>query len=222
VRYGLLALARSPPGGGIRLGGPVLARPSCRLSKNLDPIWTLWASYDIRLRHKSPAFISGAFASSGRQDLNLRPPGPQPGALPGCATPRGRIDSTLPDRALRPGQMRTYVPTRFGWIRDPTAQRPRRPALSGGSMDGPPRPCPLKSSKDICLWLTADLSCVSVGDVDRPNRSTSSTGDGRPRLNGITTVDRAERTTTGSTTPQQAALHRPGASAKASTRPRES
>jgi hypothetical protein len=27
---------------------------------------------------------------SGRQDLNLRPPGPQPGALPDCATPRGR------------------------------------------------------------------------------------------------------------------------------------
>ena len=27
---------------------------------------------------------------SGRQDLNLRPPDPQSGALPGCATPRGR------------------------------------------------------------------------------------------------------------------------------------
>ena len=26
--------------------------------------------------------------SSGREDLNLRPPGPEPGALPGCATPR--------------------------------------------------------------------------------------------------------------------------------------
>ena len=30
-----------------------------------------------------------AFPESGRQDLNLRPPGPQPGALPDCATPRG-------------------------------------------------------------------------------------------------------------------------------------
>ena len=29
------------------------------------------------------------FPLSGRQDLNLRPPGPQPGALPDCATPRG-------------------------------------------------------------------------------------------------------------------------------------
>ena len=25
---------------------------------------------------------------SGRQDLNLRPSGPKPDALPGCATPR--------------------------------------------------------------------------------------------------------------------------------------
>src|SRR3954454_12474375 len=31
---------------------------------------------------------------SGRQDLNLRPPGPQPGALPDCATPRGRTQVT--------------------------------------------------------------------------------------------------------------------------------
>src|SRR4249919_2869963 len=28
-------------------------------------------------------------AKSGRQDLNLRPLGPQPSALPDCATPRG-------------------------------------------------------------------------------------------------------------------------------------
>ena len=28
------------------------------------------------------------FYWSGRQDLNLRPPDPQSGALPGCATPR--------------------------------------------------------------------------------------------------------------------------------------
>ncbi len=31
------------------------------------------------------------FLRSGRQDLNLRPPGPQPGALPDCATPRDRL-----------------------------------------------------------------------------------------------------------------------------------
>ena len=27
---------------------------------------------------------------SGRKDSNLRPPGPKPGALPGCATPRNK------------------------------------------------------------------------------------------------------------------------------------
>src|SRR3954462_75685 len=31
---------------------------------------------------------------SGREDLNLRPPGPEPGALPGCATPR-RVNRKL-------------------------------------------------------------------------------------------------------------------------------
>ena len=41
--------------------------------------------------NSSASRFSGAFLQSGRQDLNLRPPGPQPGALPDCATPRGRI-----------------------------------------------------------------------------------------------------------------------------------
>jgi hypothetical protein len=31
--------------------------------------------------------------------LNLRPPGPQPGALPDCATPRGQAMITLQERA---------------------------------------------------------------------------------------------------------------------------
>ena len=39
---------------------------------------------DLRVKHGS---LPGC--ESGRQDLNLRPPGPQPGALPDCATPRG-------------------------------------------------------------------------------------------------------------------------------------
>ena len=34
-------------------------------------------------------FISEVlFTKSGRQDSNLRPPGPKPGALPACATSR--------------------------------------------------------------------------------------------------------------------------------------
>jgi hypothetical protein len=39
---------------------------------------------------------------SGRQDLNLRPPGPQPGALPDCATPRGRSILGTVSRRSRP------------------------------------------------------------------------------------------------------------------------
>lgn len=36
---------------------------------------------------KRPAY-TGLFIWSGRQDLNLRPRGPKPRALPDCATPR--------------------------------------------------------------------------------------------------------------------------------------
>src|SRR5205807_5511049 len=53
---------------------------------------------------KSPA-ISGAFVSpSGRLDLNQRPPGPQPGALPDCATPRG---TWILRRSRAPAAVRT-------------------------------------------------------------------------------------------------------------------
>src|SRR5688500_16972728 len=38
---------------------------------------------------------AGLSFESGRQDLNLRPPGPQPGALPDCATPRDEDSLTL-------------------------------------------------------------------------------------------------------------------------------
>ena len=34
---------------------------------------------------------------SGRQDSNLRPPGPKPGALPDCATPRFDLASAKVD-----------------------------------------------------------------------------------------------------------------------------
>ena len=36
-------------------------------------------------------FIFLIFLWSGRQDLNLRPSGPKPAALPGCATPRFKV-----------------------------------------------------------------------------------------------------------------------------------
>ena len=37
---------------------------------------------------------------SGREDLNLRLPGPEPGALPGCATPRERLCKYSANRVL--------------------------------------------------------------------------------------------------------------------------
>src|SRR5689334_20348821 len=37
---------------------------------------------------ESPPSLNLWWAKSGRQDSNLRPPGPKPGALPGCATSR--------------------------------------------------------------------------------------------------------------------------------------
>ena len=39
---------------------------------------------------KSPTKICGAL--SGRQDLNLRPPGPKPGALPPAPLPDSDLD----------------------------------------------------------------------------------------------------------------------------------
>jgi hypothetical protein len=52
-----------------------------------------------RAKQKGPIgfSISPCFSWSGREDLNLRPPEPHSGALPGCATPRGAehpIDSS--------------------------------------------------------------------------------------------------------------------------------
>ena len=38
---------------------------------------------------------------SGREDLNLRLPGPEPGALPGCATPRSTVSARTPTSVRR-------------------------------------------------------------------------------------------------------------------------
>ena len=41
---------------------------------------------DLSIKKRAPKIDA---LSSGRQDSNLRPPGPKPGALPACATSRG-------------------------------------------------------------------------------------------------------------------------------------
>jgi hypothetical protein len=59
-------------------------RPRTAVCRN----WTASLATHPLSPRKRPA-KAGLSCVSGRQDLNLRPPGPQPGALPDCATPRG-------------------------------------------------------------------------------------------------------------------------------------
>jgi hypothetical protein len=58
-----------------------------RQRESLMPFDALWEFCPGRRR--CSYLLLQEFRLSGRQDLNLRPPGPQPGALPDCATPRG-------------------------------------------------------------------------------------------------------------------------------------
>ena len=62
---------------------PRTLRPRYFALQNLHRRTKIRASNQI----KSPA-NAGLFIWSGRQDLNLRPHGPKPRALPNCATPR--------------------------------------------------------------------------------------------------------------------------------------
>jgi hypothetical protein len=69
-------VARPPRGSGSVCKRPVLAGGvGARMQREQEDSALLRAS-------------RSQFNKSGRQDLNLRPPGPQPGALPDCATPR--------------------------------------------------------------------------------------------------------------------------------------
>jgi hypothetical protein len=102
----------------------------CDLQAHLRPVRRASASRLRPLDHRTAANtdkpppakagISGGFRPcslafavsnlSGRLDSNQRPPGPQPGALPDCATPRGLLDSTDYTKiAGRPVTMGTYV-----------------------------------------------------------------------------------------------------------------
>ena len=62
----------------------VLITLSVKLGKCL-----LISKQEINCGHKKTFGVSTkGFVLSGRQDSNLRPPGPKPDALPACATPR--------------------------------------------------------------------------------------------------------------------------------------
>ena len=78
---------------------PGIASGACELALELEPETGAKPKNRTQIEHDAGSSESGrlakradlqAFSESGRQDLNLRPPGPQPGALPDCATPRGR------------------------------------------------------------------------------------------------------------------------------------
>jgi hypothetical protein len=61
--------------------------PACREQPGTDENGRRRATVFARIFPRVPG-CSRKMNLSGRQDLNLRPPGPQPGALPDCATPR--------------------------------------------------------------------------------------------------------------------------------------
>jgi hypothetical protein len=73
-----------------------------RYEEKLDPNWPPASERSPRTARQKPQ-ICRIFLESGRQDLNLRPPGPQPGALPDCATPRGPPIITGRGRRAAPG-----------------------------------------------------------------------------------------------------------------------
>src|SRR6266851_2184706 len=71
---------------------------------------------------------------SGREDLNLRPPAPHAGALPGCATPRQARDCTRVDisRRARRGVEACGFPGSFAVFGQARVTRPGR--WRGGSL----------------------------------------------------------------------------------------
>ena len=89
---------------------------------------------------------------SGREDLNLRPPGPQPGALPGCATPRGRPHPIAagPRCPASAGPLR--VPRR--WARHRSSRRAPTTSPSGTRTSWPRRSWP-RTAPSAARWSSA-------------------------------------------------------------------
>jgi hypothetical protein len=100
-------------------------RAGARLEHDLENSTDLVPPRDFKSQSQAwKVLIPRYFLKSGRQDLNLRPPGPQPGALPDCATPRGCYPEPTRSRALRAG--------------DGNRTRPR--SLEGSCATTTPRP----------------------------------------------------------------------------------
>src|SRR5262245_17758691 len=75
---------------------PAQPEPLCGLHHEVPEPDPLHASRDQEPRPSDVAVLRSSFRHranriwSGRRDLNAGPPGPEPGALPDCATPRPR------------------------------------------------------------------------------------------------------------------------------------
>ena len=99
---------------------------------------TLTARGREALGVRKPA-LCRLFRLSGREDLNLRPPGPQPGALPGCATPRSPA-SIAPGHRPPPRPRRHVALGRGGAVpRGLRDARSRRPGCVSGLARAVPR-----------------------------------------------------------------------------------
>src|SRR6516164_8483742 len=62
-------------------------QPSCGGNSDRVPA----KSTTVQQWHMCPGKLTYSNHWSGREDLNLRPPAPKAGALPGCATPRLKL-----------------------------------------------------------------------------------------------------------------------------------
>jgi hypothetical protein len=98
------------------------ARAMQRFVQKLDPVWTPSRSGRIVTPAGNPS-KSGSPGESGRLDLNQRPSGPQPDALPDCATPR-RVSEFTPEELERATGLE---PVMGAWKAPvlPTTPRPR-------------------------------------------------------------------------------------------------
>ena len=154
----------------------------------LDPKWTPDRERQERARTKKPR-RSGALVRGERPDLNRRPPGPQPGALPtelrspralqctyGRATCRSwstRRPATSSRGSSSPSRGRS---SRGGWRTAAAPWRSRRTTSSRGSSSPARSPCTTEASRSS--WPAAS---------SRGSRSpaTSSRGADRPRCPGL-------------------------------------
>src|SRR4249920_382250 len=80
----------------IELHPPRVGANLARLEGVEPPTGGLEIRCSIQLSYRRSRKSGGAGAKSGREDLNLRPPAPKAGALPGCATPRCRHRRQVP------------------------------------------------------------------------------------------------------------------------------